>query len=68
MLIMDITNGNSFVKNTKIAVLLRYLRNFWESLEIPFTNCKVHHGLDWIEDCILSVEILQAVEILQNLK
>ena len=50
MLIMDITNGNSFVKNTKIAVLSKYLSSFWRLLEIPFTNCKVHHGLDWIED------------------
>ena len=50
MLIMAITNGNSFVKHTKIAVLSKYLSSFWRSLEIPFTNCKVHHGLDWIED------------------
>ena len=30
------------------------MSNFWRSLEIPLTNCKVHLELNWIEDCILS--------------
>ena len=47
-------NGNSFVKDTKIVVPLKYLSNFWRSLEMPLINCKVHLELNWIEDCILS--------------
>ena len=44
----------SFVKNATIVVTLKYLSNFWRSLEIPLTNCKVHLELNRIEDCILS--------------
>ena len=47
-------NPNSFVKNTKIVVPLKYLSNFWRSLEMPLINCKVHLELNWVEDCILS--------------
>ena len=47
-------NGKSSVKDTKIIVPLKYLSNFWRSLELPLINCKVHLELDWIEDCILS--------------
>ena len=44
----------SFVKNATIVVTLKYLSNFWRSLEIPLTNCKVHLELNRLEDCILS--------------
>ena len=47
-------DGNSFVKDTKIVVPLKYLSNFWRSLEMPLINCKVHLELNWIEGCILS--------------
>ena len=47
-------DGNSFVKDTKIVVPLKYLSNFWRSLEMPLINCKVYLELNWIEDCILS--------------
>ena len=50
----DNNNTNSFIKDAKIVVPLKYLSNFWRSLEIPLINCKVHLELNWIEDCILS--------------
>ena len=50
----DYTNPKSFVKNTKIVVPLKYLSNFWRSLEMPFISCKIRLELNWIEDCILS--------------
>ena len=50
----DINNGNGFVKNTKIIFPLKYLNNFWKSLEMPLINYKNHLYLNWIEDCILS--------------
>ena len=31
-------NGKSFVKDTKIVVPLKYLSNFWRSLEMPLIN------------------------------
>ena len=48
-------NPNSFVKDTKIVLPLKYLSISWRSLEIPLINCKVHLELNWIEDCILSI-------------
>ena len=47
-------NPNSFAKNTKIVGPLKYLSNFWRSLEMLLINCKIHLELNWNEDCILS--------------
>ena len=47
-------DGTSSVKDAKIVVPLKYLSNFWRSLELPVINCKVLLELNWIEDCILS--------------
>ena len=58
----DAVDGeNSSVKKAKIVVLLKYLSNFWRSLEMPLINCKVHLELNWIEDW-------KALETLQNLR
>ena len=38
----------------KIVAPLKYLSNFWRSLEIPLINCKVELSLKWYENCILS--------------
>ena len=45
-----ITNSNG----VKIAVSLKYLSNFWRSLEIPLINCRVELSLTWNENCILT--------------
>ena len=45
---------NSSVKDAKIVVPLKYLSNFWGSLEMPLSNCKVYLELNWIEECFLS--------------
>ena len=46
-----VNNTNSSVKDAKIVVPLKYLSNFWRSLEMPLIN---NLELSWIEDCILS--------------
>ena len=46
--------GNRVFKNAKIAVPLKYFRNFWRSLEMPLINCKIHFELNWSKDCIMS--------------
>ena len=48
------TEDNGTKKTIKIAVLLKYLNNFWRSLEIPLINCKVELSLKWIENCVLT--------------
>ena len=38
----------------KIVAPLKYLSNFWRSLETPLINGKVELSLKWYENCILS--------------
>ena len=40
--------------NVKIVIPIKYLSNFWRSLEMPLINCKVEFSLKWHENCILS--------------
>ena len=47
-----ITNRNG----VKIAVQLKYLSNFWRSLEMRLINCKVEFSLTSYENCVLSSE------------
>ena len=48
------TEANGTKKGVKIAVPLKYLSNFWRSLEMPLINCKVDLSLAWIEECVLT--------------
>ena len=47
-------NNNRVFKNVKIAVSLKYLSNFWRSLEMPLINCKIHLDLNWSKGCVMS--------------
>ena len=49
-----VNNANSSIKDPNIVVRLKYLSNFWRSLEMPLINCNVYLELNWIEDFILS--------------
>ena len=46
---------NGVFKDVKIAVPLKYLSNFWRSLEIPWINRKIHLELHWTKDCVMSL-------------
>ena len=39
------TERNRTKKGVKIAVPLKYLSNFWRSLEMPLIDCKVEFSL-----------------------
>ena len=41
------TEYNGRKNKIKIAVPLKYLSNFWRSLEMPLINCKVELSLKW---------------------
>ena len=48
---------SSFITNrngVKIVVPLKYLSNFWRSLEMPLINCKVELSLKWFENSVLT--------------
>ena len=46
--------ANGILRNAAIAVPLKYLSNFWRSLEMPLINCKVEFKLKWSNYCVLS--------------
>ena len=48
------TENNGTKNGVKIAVPLKYLSNFWRSLEMPLINCKVELSLKWTENCMLT--------------
>ena len=50
----DVDGANSKKDDVKLAVPLKYLSNFWRSLEMPLINCKIELSLKWYENCILS--------------
>ena len=47
-------NNDRAFKNIKIAVPLKYLSNFWRSLEMPLINCKINLELNHTKDCVMS--------------
>ena len=48
-------SNNGVFKNFKIAAPLKYLSNFWRSLEMPLINCEIHLELNWTKDCVMSI-------------
>ena len=66
---ISIRNSKSFVYKTKItgsldagedekedviiAMPLKYLANFWRSLDIPLINCEITLILSWYKECVL---------------
>ena len=42
------------VNNVKLVVPVKYISNFFRSLEMPLVNCKVDLELTWTKDCVIS--------------
>ena len=47
------TPAASNEKNVEIMVPLKYLSNFWRTLEIPLINCEVNLILTWSSTCVI---------------
>ena len=45
--------GNVRTKDVEIMVPLKYLSNFWRTLEMPLINCEVNLILTWSSSCVL---------------
>ena len=43
-------DGNT--KDVQIMVPLKYLSNFWRTIEMPLINCEVNLILNWSKDCV----------------
>ena len=54
--------------NLKVVIPLKYLSNFFRSLEIPLINCKIKLNLTWKKECVLSTDDGNAVFIINDTK
>ena len=45
--------GDDGTKDVEIMVPLKYLSNFWRTLEMPLINCEVNIILTWSSTCVL---------------
>ena len=45
--------GGDEKEDVEIAIPLKYLGNFWRSLDIPLINCKITLILSWYKECVL---------------
>ena len=44
--------GDDGTKNVEIMVPLKYLSNFWRTLEMPLINCEINLILKWSANCV----------------
>ena len=47
------TNNDGEINCVKIMIALKYLSNFWRTLEMPLINCEVELVLNWSANCII---------------
>ena len=55
-------------KNLKIVVPLKYLSNFFNSLQMPLINCKIKLNLTWKKECVLSTDASNPIFIINDTK
>ena len=55
--IIGVTPDNINESNTEVVVILKYLNNFWISLDLPLINCEIGLDLSWLKGCIISQRI-----------
>ena len=56
-------DANKVGKNeTEVVIPLKYLSNFWRSLNIPLINCGVELILTWSKNCVLADMTVRAAQ------
>ena len=63
-----VVDNNVATLNVKVVVPLKYLSNFFRSLEMPLINCKIKLYLTWKKECVLSSNDGNAVFIVNDTK
>ena len=63
-----VLDGNITKRSVKVVVPLKYLSNFFRSLEMPLINCKIKLNLTWKKECVLSNQVGAAVFIINDTK
>ena len=63
-----VLDGAIAKRSVKVVVQLKYLSNFFRSLEMPLINCKIKLNLTWKKECVLSNQAGNAVFIINDTK
>ena len=63
-----VLDNNIAKRSVKVVVPLKYLSNFFKSLEMPLINCKIKLNLTWKKECELSNQDGSAVFIINDTK
>ena len=48
------TRADVYTKDVEIIVTVKYLTNFWRTLEIPLIICKINLILTWSSTCVVT--------------
>ena len=52
-IIESIPNNNNIL-NAEVVVKLKYLSNFWRSLDLLLINCEIELDLRWTKNCVMT--------------
>ena len=63
-----VLDGAIAKRSVKVVVPLKYLSNFFKSLEMPLINCKIKLNLTWKKECVSSTDTGDAVFIMNDTK
>ena len=63
-----VLDGNIAKKSVKVIVPLKYLSNFFRSLEMPLIIRKIKLNLTWKKECVLSTDVGDAVFTINDTK
>ena len=50
---ITVETDDNGTKNVEIMVLLKYLSNFWRTLEMPLIDCETTLDLNWSGHCVI---------------
>ena len=56
------TPDNNNISDSEFVVLLKYLSNFWRSVDLPWISCEIEIDLSWSKERItFAISIIPAV-------
>ena len=58
--------GIDTIKDVEIVVSLKYLSNFWRTLEMPLINCEISLILTWYENCVITSKAIREANLDAN--
>ena len=59
------TSNDNNILDAEVAIPLKYLSNFWKSLDFPLIKCEIELDLRWTKNCVIS-EISRTDRVASN--